>query len=186
MYQPFRASWQTVIRPCTPFPPPPLRFRTAGFPQYGSKRAVSRDLRCSGNLYAATVEISSVRVYSVVGLLSNRHAWPLTRPTRPVALGSASGCSVRQPHRLLRPHPSFCGPRRVYVLIPAATRPAEVPQFTLPELDSVPPSLLRWFQDADRRVCAPDLAFTHPVGVRQPQAAHRTTCGSVNEAATFA
>jgi hypothetical protein len=27
-----------VIRPSTSFPPPPLRFRTAGFPQYGSKR----------------------------------------------------------------------------------------------------------------------------------------------------
>src|ERR1035438_210094 len=38
MSQPFRASWQMVIRPCIPVPPPPLRFRTAGFPQYGSKR----------------------------------------------------------------------------------------------------------------------------------------------------
>jgi hypothetical protein len=26
-----------VTRPCITFPPPPLRFRTAGFPQYGSK-----------------------------------------------------------------------------------------------------------------------------------------------------
>ncbi len=32
MYLPFRASWQTVIRPSTSFPPPPLKFRTAGFP----------------------------------------------------------------------------------------------------------------------------------------------------------
>src|SRR6267142_2008725 len=40
MFLPFRASWQMVIRPCMPFPPPPLRFRTAGFPQYGSKRDV--------------------------------------------------------------------------------------------------------------------------------------------------
>ena len=52
------------------FPPLPLRFRTAGFPQYGSKRAVSSDLRCTSNLYTATVEFSSVRVYSVVGLAS--------------------------------------------------------------------------------------------------------------------
>jgi len=42
MFQPFRASWQMVIRPSIPFPPPPLRFRTASFPQYGSKRAVER------------------------------------------------------------------------------------------------------------------------------------------------
>ncbi len=33
-FQPFRASWQMAIRPFTPFPPPPLKFRTAGFPQY--------------------------------------------------------------------------------------------------------------------------------------------------------
>jgi hypothetical protein len=38
-FQPFRASWQMAIRPFTPFPPPPLKFRTAGFPQYGFKRA---------------------------------------------------------------------------------------------------------------------------------------------------
>jgi hypothetical protein len=48
----------------------PLRFRTAGFPQYGSKRAVSRDLRCPRNLYAVTVEISSAGVCSVIGLAS--------------------------------------------------------------------------------------------------------------------
>ena len=43
-----------------------------------------------------------------------RHSRLLTPPTRPVALGSASGYAVRQPHRLLWPHPSFCRPRRVY------------------------------------------------------------------------
>jgi hypothetical protein len=36
-----------------------------------------------------------------------RHSRLLTPHTRPVALGSASGYSVRQPHRLLWPHPSF-------------------------------------------------------------------------------
>ena len=76
-----------------------------------------------------------------------RHSRLLTPPTRPVALGSASGYSVRQPHRLLWPHPSFCRPRRVYILMPAASRPAEGPHFYLPELDDVPPSLLRWLQE---------------------------------------
>jgi hypothetical protein len=62
--------------------------------------------------------------------------------------------------------------------MPAVLRRTEVPQFTLPELDSVPPSLLRWLQDADRRVGTPDLAFAHPVGTRQPQFPHiRTACG---------
>jgi len=90
------------------FPPPPLKFRTAGFPQYGFKRAVSSDLRGSRHLYAATVEISSVRVLFRSRACARRHSRLLTPLARPVALGSASGCSVRQPRRLLWPHPSFC------------------------------------------------------------------------------
>jgi hypothetical protein len=49
---PFRASSQMAIRPFTPSPPPPLKFRTAGFPQYGFKRAVSGDLHGPCHLYA--------------------------------------------------------------------------------------------------------------------------------------
>ncbi|MEW6234818.1 MAG: hypothetical protein AB1656_05470 [Candidatus Omnitrophota bacterium] len=45
MYQPFPASWQKVVRPCTPSPAPPLKFRTAGFPQYGFKLEFDGDLR---------------------------------------------------------------------------------------------------------------------------------------------
>ena len=37
-----------------------------------------------------------------------RHSQLLTPPAHPVALGSADGYSVRQPLRLLWPHPSFC------------------------------------------------------------------------------
>ena len=36
-------------------------------------------------------------------------------------------------HRLLGPPPSFCRPRRVYVLMPAVSRPAEGPHFYLPD-----------------------------------------------------
>jgi len=39
---PFGRRGKLAIRPFTPFPPPPLRFRTAGFPQYGSKRDCQR------------------------------------------------------------------------------------------------------------------------------------------------
>ena len=161
-----------AIRPFTPFPPPPLKFRTVGFPQYGFKRAASSDLHGSRHLYAATVAISPLRVLFRSRTCVRRHSQVQTQLARPVALGSASGCSVRRPPRLLWPHPSFCRPRRIYELMPAVARPAEGPQFTLPELDAVPPSLLRWLQDADRRACAPDWAFTHPVGVRQPLAPH--------------
>ncbi len=37
---PFGQRGKMAIRPFTPFPPPSLKFRTAGFPQYGVKRAV--------------------------------------------------------------------------------------------------------------------------------------------------
>ena len=64
MYLPFRASWQRVIRPSKSFPPPPLKFRTAGFPQYGFKQAVRSALRpCPAALTLPQWEISPRRVW---------------------------------------------------------------------------------------------------------------------------
>ena len=37
MYPPFPASWQIAASPCNTVPPPSLKFRTSGFPQYGFK-----------------------------------------------------------------------------------------------------------------------------------------------------
>ena len=108
------------------------------------------------------------------------------RPARPVALGSASGYAVRQPLRLLWPHPRFCPPPPVSLFMPSALGRAEGPQFTLPEFDSVPPPLLRWLQDASREH-AP-LAGPSPIlsGLGNHFfSAHQTTCGPFNEAATF-
>ncbi len=106
-----------------------------------------------------------------------RHSRLLTPPTRPVALGSASGYSVRQPHRLLWPHPSFCRPRRVYVLMPAVARPAEGPHF-------YPQSLMTCRRPYSDGSSDPptnqitDLAFTSLIKVRQPfGSTHRTTGG---------
>ena len=36
------------------FPPPPLKFRTVGFPQYGFKREVHDDLRAANQARAYT------------------------------------------------------------------------------------------------------------------------------------
>jgi hypothetical protein len=88
-FSPFELRGKMAIRPFTPFPPPPLKFRTAGFPQYGFKQAVSGDLHCSRNLYAASVAMSPVRVCSVVGLApggthrfqrNSPAQWPLAPP----------------------------------------------------------------------------------------------------------
>ena len=161
------------------FPLPPLKFRTVGFPQYGFKRAVSRALR--------------------------PHSGALTRPqwrslpsafcfrSRALAQAARTGPDTTHPpsgpwlrRRLFCPPASLLTMATSELLsatagfgfMPTALRRTEVPQFTLPELDSVPPSLLRWLQDADRRACAPDLAFAHPVRARQPHFPHfRIACG---------
>jgi hypothetical protein len=50
-----------ATRPYNTFPPPSLKFRTVGFPQYGFKREVHGNLRASvarSNLYAVQVRPS--------------------------------------------------------------------------------------------------------------------------------
>ena len=102
-----------------------------------------------GNFDASTVAFSPVRVYFRSRTYVRRHSRFLTPHTCPVALGSASGYIVRQPHRLLWPHPSFCAPPPVSLLCQQLCRRAEVPQFTPPRFDSVPSPLLRWLPNAD-------------------------------------
>jgi hypothetical protein len=63
-----------------------------------------------GDFDASTVAFSPVRVWFRSRTCVRRHSRFLTPPTCPVALGSANGYIVRRPHRLLRPHPSFCPP----------------------------------------------------------------------------
>ena len=91
-------------------PLPPLKFRTAGFPQYGFKREVRRDLR-QGDTPTYT------RRQYVLGkpvVLADKHLavlrLPLPTHSRPEALGSPTGCVVRSDHRLLWPHPSHSWP----------------------------------------------------------------------------
>src|SRR2546423_8730924 len=66
-----------------------------------------------GDFDASTVAFSSVRI--LFGRTPVRLPRLLTPHTCPVALGSARGCIVRRPHRLLWPHPSFCPPPPVYL-----------------------------------------------------------------------
>ena len=180
---PFGRRGKRSSGPTFGFPLPPLKFRTAGFPQYGFKRAVNCALRrLRVGFDAVTVAIWARRVCSVMGLTSNRHVGLLTPHTRPVALGSASGCSVRQPLSLLWPHPSFWPSPPVCVLIPSAAGESEGPQFTLSELGSVPLSLLRWFQVANQRARVPGLAFAPSFRARQPLIATlREACGRLTK-----
>ena len=58
-----------------------------------------------------------------------RHSRLLTPHTRPVALGSAGGFAVRQPHRLLWPHPSFCAAPPVSYISGGSCATQKVPTF---------------------------------------------------------
>jgi len=173
MYLPFRASWQMVIRPSIPVPPPPLRFRTAGFPQYGSKPAVSRALR---RLPAALTRPQWLSrpcaFYSVVGLVARRHSRLLTPHTGPVALGSASGFAVRQPHRLLWPHPSFCAASPVSFFISGEpVAPQKVPTFICQSWLTCRRPYSDGSSDPPTNQIT-DLAFAHFPEARQPCAPH--------------
>jgi hypothetical protein len=112
---------------------------------------------------------------------------PVRSPhTSPVALGSASGYSVRQPHRLLWPHPSFCAAPPVLSYCRQLLATQKVPTFIFQSLMTC----RRPYSDGSSsrsRILTTGLAFTHLVEVRQPcLSIHQSTYGGFNEAATFA
>jgi len=165
----------------------PSKIPYGGFSPVRAPNGLSAaDLRGASHLYAATVEVSSVSVVFRSRTCVRRHSRLLTPLARPVALGSASGYSVSQPHRLLWPHPSFCAAPLALCLISSGSEAAQkVPTF-------IRQSLLtcrRPYSDgsSDRaRIQTTGLAFTHLAEVRQPYlSTHQTTCGGFNEAATF-
>jgi hypothetical protein len=122
----------------------------------------------SGGFDAATVEISSVRVLFRNRACARRHASLLTPHTRPVALGSASGFAVRQPHRLLWPHPSFCAaPPVSSIMADGPVAAQKVPTFICQSLMTC----RRPYSEGSRnraRIQTPGLAFAHLEGARQP------------------
>jgi hypothetical protein len=111
------------------FPPPPLKFRTAGFPQYGFKLAPATATFAPRAYRPPLCLLSECGVCSVVGL-RQAAPHPSDRTTSPVALGSPTGCSVRPAHRLLWPHPRLWAGAPAYELFPARSPVPELPQFT--------------------------------------------------------
>jgi hypothetical protein len=145
MYPPFGASWQMAIRSCVTFPSPSLKFRTAGFPQYGFKPVVDGNLR----LLKAYMPPKFFPASLTVAQTGNRRTVSALRRgpsklTGPEALGSASGFSVPSRHRLLWPHPSLCPASTGLLFFVRRTLcGAESPNFYLPVLVSVPSALPR-------------------------------------------
>ena len=152
-----------AIRPCIPFPSPPLKFRTAGFPQYGFKPVVGGNLRPRAGLYAA--QASSALAHNSPS--GNRRTASASRRdpskrTGPEALGSASGCSVPSRHRLLWPHPRLWASPAGLSFPPAGlcrSRDPEIPQFKLHVFRSVPSPIPRRARWPSTVVLPPVVAF---------------------------
>jgi hypothetical protein len=103
----------------------PVRLQTGGQPRPSLPQQLIRGP--SGDLVRARFIRSRTCV--------RRHARLLTPHIRPVALGSASGYAVRQPHRLLWPHPSFCTAPPVLCFIAGGSAAAQkVPTFSCQSL----------------------------------------------------
>ena len=102
------SAWESALR-VSVFSPPPLKFRTVGFPQYGFKREFDRDLRPPGVARAVTPRqlirgLSSYlrrELQAVAGLSPKRHSPLLTERSRPEVLGSPAGSIVPPGQRLL-------------------------------------------------------------------------------------
>jgi len=165
-----------------PFPAPPLKFRTAGFPQYGFKPAIRRrpsPIRAYTPPWKEPfapdpLRVSRNRIKDPSGI---RSVGPSTDPE---ALGSPAGYSVPPGHRLLWPHPRLCG--SLASLSSSSCERFESQSFpNLPctSLGTVPSSVPRrpgWLRLTVSSPAA--LAFAIFVVARQPQYPRKMEVGS--------
>jgi hypothetical protein len=131
---------RTGLRMMPTFPSPPLKFRTAGFPRYGSKASLSGRAFLKANLVKPApgmpVSLSSLHRpfarfrYGPSGLARSpglaappqaavREAHRLSTPG---VLGSGPSCVVSVHLRLLRPHPSVSQARDDFTDLPLIRR----------------------------------------------------------------
>ena len=129
MYPLFRAAWQMPTKPCITSPAPSLKFRTAGFPQYGFKagisdaaflrqpsRAVCFRPSCSPRRHSTSVQSRSYPLGEAPPCKQHPSLYP-----RGPSLGSGLCCP--DPSSLNRPHPPHLPTHRDFAalrLIPDA------------------------------------------------------------------
>src|SRR5713226_4769696 len=99
------------------FPSPPLKFRTAGFPQYGFKREVDADLRGENKSTYTTPKSAATNPCGPEGHVIGS-AWRTLSSRGPWLTG---GYVVRRDQCLLWPHPSHSSPpkRLIFFVRPA-------------------------------------------------------------------
>jgi len=138
------------IRPCITFPRPPLKFRTAGFPQYGFKPVVGGNLRPHAGLYAAQASSALAHNSPSRAIAALRRRRGELRPNAPAQRPLARqrvvlSRRVNAYYGLIRASRSS---RRLIVLRPPGLclggQGREGPWFELRVFRSVPSPIPRW------------------------------------------
>ena len=191
------------------FPPPTLKFRTAGFPQYGFKPALDRDLRAcrtpvkrsariprvAPHLYAAEVSMSAPehlfrsRFPKSVLRASHSTHWPRGPWLRGgLCCPAPSSLTMASSEPLGPSRGLICFVSRGFARQRCLGWNREGPQFNLCVCPSVPPSVPRWTVWMHLAVPSPHaLAFVVFAETRHPRRhSSRFARGLRNEAATFA
>ena len=165
------------IRPCITFPRPPLKFRTAGFPQYGFKPVVGGNLRPHAGLYAAQAS-SALAHNSPVGqsphCVGVEASSVQTHRPRGPWLGSGLCCPAAS--TLTTASSALLGPlggllsfvRRVFA---SEARAEKVPDLSCVSFD---PCRLPYPGGPDGRDCCSSIrdAFALMGGARRPRYSH--------------
>ena len=87
------------------FPPPSLKFRTSGFPQYGFKPDFGDNLHRPTRPAYMPPGVQDLCPYGPYGHVNGVAAWTLRSIPMYIGIGSPAGYVVPPGHRLLWPHP---------------------------------------------------------------------------------
>ena len=139
-WQSGRTMARTGLRMMPTFPSPPLKFRTAGFPQYGFKASLSGRAfpNASAVKPAPGMPVSALGLHRPFAHFPNGRADPAQCPDpavlpraavrethglpTPGVLGSGPSSVVSVHHRVLRPHPSVSPARGDFTVLPLIRR----------------------------------------------------------------
>ena len=184
-----------ATRPCNTFPPPPLKFRTSGFPQYGlsarptSTRTVATYMRPKPFPVDRRNNLRK-GAFAQADLLSFRKSHPVQRPlARQRVMLSPRVIAYYGLIRNSRPLPPIYGLYDGSLPYgPVWAGIERLPNLLRLSLPTVPSSVPRWTERLPSAIPSPSvLAFAISAQARHPHFhANRFIRGSRNEAAKFA
>ena len=169
------------------FPSPPLKFRTVGFPQYGFKLDVRRDLRHLPPYTRPKPGSSFTRHHAELACGPIGHvsdASPLAVQSRGPSLGRGFCCPTASNATMASSEPLGASCRLMDSVDRSLLRgqPRVVPHFTPRVFANVPPSVPRRTERLQEAVSSPLIqAFTISALARHPHfRTHRFPCGCVS------